>query len=74
MFSDWNLLSDKLQLDLSREALTRAVATVAAQAELMAQEIERGGLVDRGGPDALRLFAAVIRATAKDPLMPAGNA
>lgn len=74
MFPDWNLLSENLQLELSREALTRAVGTIAAQAELMAAEMECGGIADRGGPDALRLFAAVIRVTGKDPLTPVGNA
>jgi len=74
VFFDWNLLSDELQLHLSREALHRAAATIAVQAEVMAQEMERGGLVDRGGPDALRLFAAVVRVTGQDPLMAAGHA
>lgn len=61
MLRDWNLLSDDLQLTLSREALIRASHTIAEQAELLAIEIETGGLSDRGGPDALRLLAAVVR-------------
>lgn len=74
MFADWNLLSDELQLTLSREALRRAAETIAQQAEVMAAEMETGGLADRGGPDALRLFAAVVRVSGHDPLAPAGHA
>ena len=74
MLSDWNLLSDALQLVLTREALLRAAETIASQAELLAQEMERGGLEDRGGPDALRLLAAVVRVTGQDNLVPTGHA
>ena len=62
MTAAWDLLSDDLQLALAREALRRAVATIAGQAEVLAGEIEAGTLADRGGADALRLFAAVVRA------------
>ena len=58
---EWDLLSDEAQLALSGEALRRAVDTLAGQAELLADEIETGGLADRGGPEALRLLAAVVR-------------
>ena len=58
---DWDLLSDDLQLALSSAALRRAVDTIADQAELLAGEMEMGVLADRGGPDALRLLAAVVR-------------
>jgi hypothetical protein len=74
VLADWNLLSEDLQLSLANEALTRAAQTLAAQAEVLATEMEAGGLVDRGGPAALRLFAAVIRINAKDLLTPAGHA
>jgi hypothetical protein len=76
MLVDWNLLSDDLQLILSREALRRAVETVAGQAEILAEEMEGGLLNDLGGPEALRLLAALARATGNDPLdMPvAGHA
>ena len=67
-------LSEDLQIALSREALTRAAVTVAAQAEMLAEEMERGGLADRGGPDALRLFAAVVRIGGKDELAAVGHA
>ena len=36
--------------------------------------MEAGRLPDRGGPDALRLFAAVMYVTGRDGLVPAGNA
>jgi hypothetical protein len=74
MLSDWNLLSEELQLVLSREALRRAAEIIAGQAEVLAREIECGGLNDRGGPDALRLLAAVVRVTGQDALEPAGHA
>lgn len=74
MLSNWNTLSDDLQLVLAREALLRAAETIAGHAETLAQEMEAGGLEDRGGPDALRLLAAVVRVTGQDNLVPAGRA
>jgi hypothetical protein len=59
--SDWSLLSDELQLALSREALRRATEIIAGQAEALAGEVEAGRLQDRGGAEALRLLAAIIR-------------
>ena len=61
LIPDWDLLSVDLQLALSSEALRRAVEAVADQAELLTGEMEMGVLADRGGPDALRLLAAVVR-------------
>lgn len=57
----WDSLSDELQLELAGQALLRAAATLAGQAECLATEMEGGALADQGGPDALRLFAAVVR-------------
>ena len=74
MFADWNQLPETLQIALSREALHRAAAAIAAQAETLADEMECGSLADRGGPDALRLFAAVVRVTGQDELVPVGHA
>ncbi len=74
MMRDWNLLSDEVQLALSREALRRAAETIAGQAEVLAAEMEIGGLLDRGGPDALRLLASVVRVTGCEALMPVGHA
>ena len=73
MLANWNRLTDELQIALSREALHRASATIAAQAEVLAEEMEHGSLADRGGADALRLFAAVVRVGGRGDLIPAGH-
>jgi len=70
----WNTMPDDLQLVLSREALRRAAETLADHAELLAEEMDSGTLTDRGGPDALRLFAAVVRTTNDDAFGVVGNA
>ena len=70
----WTALTEDVQLVLSREARRRAAATLAEHAELLAEEMERGTLSDRGGPDALRLFAAVVRATNDDAFGAVGHA
>lgn len=70
----WNHLSDDVQLVLSREALHRAAETLADHAEILAREMEDGALLDRGGPDALRLFAAVVRSTNRDAFGEIGHA
>ncbi len=61
--TDWQLLSEELQLILSREALYTAAMKIAAQAELLAEEIDIGTLKDMGGAEALRLLAGVLRNT-----------
>lgn len=61
MFPDWNLLSNDQQLLLSQAALRAAADLIAGQAEILACEIEAGALSDLGGPEALRLLAAIIR-------------
>jgi hypothetical protein len=73
MLPDWNSMPEDLQLALSREALCRAATLIASQAEVLAQEIESGTLDDRGGPDALRLFAAVVRVSGTDDLPVVGH-
>src|ERR1700748_892335 len=73
MQADWNDLSDDTQIAVSREAFDRAAARIAAQAEMLADEMELGPLRDRGGPDALRLFAAVVRSERCELLEPAGR-
>jgi hypothetical protein len=62
MLTEWNLIPEALQLFLAREALRRASDAIAGQAEVLAEEMEAGSLIDQGGPDALRLLAAVVRA------------
>jgi len=74
MFPEWNCLPEEVQLALSNGALWLAAVTIAAQAEVLAQEMEGGDLADRGGPDALRLFAAIVRAGSEDGLTPVGHA
>lgn len=61
MPSDWDLISSDTRLSLSHEALRRAASAIADEAELLARDIERGVLDDRGGPSALRLLAALVR-------------
>jgi hypothetical protein len=73
MSREWNDLPNEQQIALSRAALDRAVATIANQAELLADEMECGSLADRGGPDALRLFAAVVRVGRREGLVPVGS-
>ena len=74
MSPDWDSLPENLQLVLASEAMRRAAETIAGQAEVLAGEIESGGLADQGGPDALRLLAAVVRLSARDTLVPCGSA
>ena len=74
MYADWDRLPEDLQLTLAREAMQRAVETIAGQAEALAGEMEIGGLADRGGPEALRLLAAVVRLSARDGSVPCGTA
>lgn len=74
MLAGWNQLPEDLQIALSRGAMHRAAAAIASQAEVLADEMECGGLADRGGADALRLFAAVVRASDRDEIVPAGHA
>lgn len=73
MLDSWSLLSEELQLALSREALRRASILIADQADELAIEMEIGGLADRGGAEALRLLAAMVRFANDDTLIPAGT-
>ena len=70
----WQEMPDEMQLVLAREALRRAAETLAEHAEILALEMESGALRDRGGPEALRLFAHVVRATSLDSIGPVGHA
>ena len=72
--ADWKMLPDEVQLVLSREAMRRAADTLAEHAEMLAAEMEEGALRDRGGPDALRLFAALVRTTPDDGFGQVGHA
>jgi hypothetical protein len=57
----WNDRSEERDRALSRAALHHAALMVAEQAEILAAEMEAGRLQHRGGADALRLFAAILR-------------
>ena len=72
--ADWTIMTDDQQLALAREALRRAADTLAEHAEVLAAEMECGTLIDQGGPQALRLFAAVMRATQQARFGPVGHA
>ncbi len=61
MLSHWETVSEDIQLRLAHDALLRAVDMIVGQAETLANEMEVGSLPDRGGPEALRLLAAVAR-------------
>lgn len=74
MLADWNQIPDDLQLMLTRAALRRAASSIALQAEALASEMEGGALLDRGGPDALRLLAAVVRIGGGGEMAGAGHA
>jgi hypothetical protein len=73
MLADWHALSHDTQVTLARSALHRAAEVIAAQAELLAEEIDAGALSDPGGADALRMLVAVVRGAASDPLAVAGH-
>ena len=74
MLTDWNLLSEELQLMVSREALRRAAEAIASQADELAWEMDSGGLRDHGGAEALRLLATVVRRTREDDFPVVGHA
>lgn len=74
MLANWDLLSEPLQLALAREAMRLAATTIAEQAEVLAEEMEAGALNDYGGPNALRLLAAVVRDNGHTSLGPVGRA
>ena len=74
MLNDWINLTDDTRLAVSAAALSRAADKIAEQAEVLAHEMEMGALVDLGGPNALRLFAAVVRFHASETTGPVGHA
>jgi len=74
LVSNWSSLDEDVQLAVSREALRQAAQTIAGQAESLAGEMETGGLPDHGGPDALRLLAAVVRVAGEEEPGPVGHA
>ena len=71
---DWHSISEPLQLQLAQEALRQASSSIAAYAEALAEEMEAGAMTDRGGNEALRLFANLVRSVHAPELVPIGNA
>lgn len=71
---DWHTISEPLQLQLAQEAMRQASSNLAAYAEALADEIEGGFVSDRGGNEALRLFANLVRSVHGDSMATAGTA
>ncbi len=65
MSCSWNTLPTDLKLVVTRQALVMATEASAHQADLLADEFEHGTLTDRGGSEALRLLAALLRTQTK---------
>ena len=63
MLTEWNLLSDQMQLVLAKEAFRQALVRIIDNAGSLAGAMEVGAIVDRGGPEALRLFVSVVTET-----------
>ncbi len=74
MMSDWNSLSEPLQLYLAQQAFRQAAETIAGQADVLADEFDAGALADRGGAEALRLMAAIVRALGPNAAETGGTA
>ena len=72
--SEWQQISEELQLRLAQQAMRRAAFIIAEQAELFAAQFEDATLADRGAADALKLFAMLLRETSAECLRPAGHA
>ncbi len=66
----WNTLSEGQQLELAHHAMRTAIDTVSGQIDDLAQEIEAGILPDRGGAEALRLLASLLRLAAGEESEP----
>ena len=55
MLKEWSILCEEAHHALSDAAMRHAATRIAEQAEILAREIENGGLEDRGGVSSLRL-------------------
>jgi hypothetical protein len=78
MVPGWDGLSEFQQLEMAREALRAAVDALSIQADTLADEMDCGLLPDRGGPEALRLLACLMRLSCEQSalasLRPVGQA
>lgn len=71
---DWHSISEPLQLQLAQEAMRQASSNLAAYADALADEMEGGFMSDRGGNEALRLFANLVRSVHGQGMTAAGTA
>ena len=71
---EWKTMPEELQAALAQQAMRRAALIIAEQADLFAVQFQAGILQDRGGADALRLFATLLRETTVEALGPVGHA
>lgn len=60
MPADWTQITPELQEALTRKALGRARHIIGAQAELLAEQIDRGAVPNLTGSDALRLLVMLL--------------
>jgi Mor family transcriptional regulator len=67
---EWLRLTESQQTEVARRAMQIAIVTLADQAEVLAREMEEGCLLDRGGPDALRLLSKVMRISGQETAAP----
>ena len=72
--TEWQSISDQLQVSLAQAAMRQASTIIADQAELFAVQFTSKTLQDRGAADALKLFAVLLRETSAECLRPVGNA
>jgi hypothetical protein len=72
--TEWQSISDQLQVSLAQAAMRQASTIIADQAELFAVQFATKTLEDRGAADALKLFAVLLRETSAECLRPLGNA
>jgi hypothetical protein len=67
------LPTDDDQMPYLPGMLRDVVENIAGQAEILAAEMEIGTIADRGGAEALRLLAAMVRLSATPHLNVAGH-
>jgi hypothetical protein len=72
--TEWNGISDELQVALAKQAMRHAAGIIADQADLFAVQFANATLQDRGAVEALKLFAVLLRETSAECLAPIGNA
>ena len=72
--SEWQGISDELQVALAKQAMRHAACIIAEQADLFAVQFANATLQDRGAVEALKLFAVLLRETSAECLAPIGNA